>query len=136
MPITAVALDTSKDVGEKLDPEMRAEIEALAPSNIDDGEIQESMFDDDVVSRRAIAPGAVGTVEIATDGVEAANIKAGAVGTSEIAAGAVTADKAGAGVVKARDTAGNPLGITIVPITSLAYANLTTVDPNVMYAIY
>jgi hypothetical protein len=136
MPITTVLLDTSQTVGNKLDPEMQAEIEAVAPSALDPGEIQEVHFDDDVVSRRAIAPGAVGTVEIDTDGVDSPNIKAGAVGTSELAADSVTRDKAGAGVMTAADTAGNPITVEFVPITSVDYAALDPKLPNVLYATY
>lgn len=136
MPITAVLMDTSQDVGNKLDPEMQAEVEALAPSSLDPGEIQEIHFDDDVVSQRAIAPGAVGTVEIETDGVDSPNIKAGAVGTSELAADAVTRDKAGAGVMTCADTAGNPITVEFVPITSVAYAALSPKLPGVLYATY
>lgn len=46
-----------------------------------------------------IDSGAVGTAEIATDGVEAAEIAAGAVGTSEIATDGVGADEIAAGAV-------------------------------------
>jgi hypothetical protein len=134
MAIAGVLFDTAAPSGSKLDAEVKAEVEAIAPG-LAVGEVAEANLADGAVSRVKIKPGAVGTVEIATDGVEATNIKAGAVGTSELADDAVTAAKAGLGVSTAYDSAGNPVEDKAVYLTAAQYAAITTPDPNTTYYI-
>jgi hypothetical protein len=135
MPIVAVMADTSADPGEKLDPVIRAEIDILAPSTIDTGDIATNMLADQAVTSAKISPGAVGSTQIAEGGVATANIADGAVGTAELANGAVTADKAGVGTVACRDTAGNALQSTEVFCDSTYYNGLVTPDANTTYYV-
>ena len=135
MAVTVVALNTSNAVGSKLDPEMIAEIEAVAPSNIDPGEVKAVHIDEEAVERDKIKLGAVDSPQIAEGGVKAINLGAESVTTAKLAPNSVTPEKTGPGIMECRDTAGNPLSIAAVPITALAYAALTTPDPNVLYLL-
>lgn len=123
------------DPGERLDPAVRAEVDLLAPSTIDDGDITESMLADDAVSQRTIAPGAVGHVEIETGGVEEENLAPNAVTTDKIIDAAVTAAKAGEGVVTAYDHVGNPIESKDVYLSAAQYNMIDTPDPNTTYNI-
>jgi hypothetical protein len=136
MAITNVMLDTSKPLGEKLDPEMVAEIEDLAPGIPPDGTITEQKLADHSVTQPKIAPGAVGSPQIAAGGIEAENFAPGAVDTPALADGSVTDEKAGTGVATAHDPAGNPVTLDFVLIPNAAYQALTVLDPNVAYLIY
>ena len=46
-------LDLSKPIGQRFGPLVRAEIEAVAPSTVNDGDITEPKLDNDSVSTRA-----------------------------------------------------------------------------------
>lgn len=129
-----VGYDPAQPAGQRFAPEVRAEIAEVAPDNIDNGSVTTAKLADDAVTAAKIAPGAVGTVEIANGGVGTANLATDAVTTVKIADGAVTADKAGVGIMKARDSAGNPINLTGVPITAAAYGAITP-DPNTVYLI-
>lgn len=131
-----VGFDTAKPTGSKFSDAVKAEILAIAPAAPPDGTITEVKLAPEAVAAEKIKPGAVGSPQIAAGGVESVNLAASAVTTGKLASGAVTADKAGAGVTKARDTAGNAIALTIVPITALEYAALTSPDPNVLYGIH
>lgn len=138
MATTAVLFDTSAPSGSKLDPAVAAEVAAVAPGNLEPGEVDTLHLNDGAVTTAKLAPGAVTSTKIATGGVEAVNIAAGAVGSAAVAAGAVTAEKTGIGVVTAYDSAGNPVSRKEVEMTAAAYAALVTagtVDPNTRYFV-
>ncbi|AKF14704.1 hypothetical protein SEA_ALANGRANT_39 [Mycobacterium phage AlanGrant] len=131
-------MDTSAPSGSKLDPAFAAEVAAVAPGNIEPGEVDTIHLADESVTRPKIAPGAVDSPQIATGGVKAVNVAAGAVGTPALADGAVTAAKAGVGVVTAYDSAGNPVTRKEVEVTTAQYNALVTagtVDPNTRYFV-
>ena len=134
MAIVAVLMDTNAPPGSKLDPEMVAEIEKLAPG-LEVGEVGEVEIADDAVTRPKIRAGAVGTAEIGEGEVKPPNIKAGAVGTAALADNAVTAAKAGAGVVTAVDAAGNAIESLEWHGTAAQLAQITTRDPNTTYYV-
>lgn len=134
MAIVAVLMDTSAAPGSKLDPELKAEIEKLAPG-LEIGEVGEQELADNSVTAPKIKEGAVGTEHIAEGGVHAINVAAGAIGTAALAADGVTGEKAGAGVVTARDAAGNYIESSEWYGTAAAYALIAAPDPNVTYYI-
>lgn len=138
MATTAVLFDTAAPAGSKLDPAVRAEVAEVAPGNLEPGEVDTIHLADESVTQDKIAPGAVGSPEIATGGVKAINLEAGSVGTAALAGGAVTAEKTGTGVVTAYDAAGNPVPRREVELTSAQYQALVTagtVDPNTRYFV-
>jgi hypothetical protein len=134
MALTTVFLDTAAPVGSKLDPEMQAEIEELAPG-IDAGEVGEVELADGAVTEDKLHEGAVTTTKIAEGGVEAINLAEGAVNEAAIAPDAVTAEKAGTGVCTAYDSAGNPVEDKKVYMTASEYSNLAVKDPNTEYHV-
>ncbi|AXN53312.1 hypothetical protein PBI_THONKO_40 [Mycobacterium phage Thonko] len=136
MAITQVGFDTSKPIGQRLDPDMQAEVKALSPTEVDDGDITEPKIAPDAVTRDKIAPGAVGKTELGQDAVEAPHLADGAVGTPALAANSVTAEKAGVGVVTITDANGNPVELTLTMMTQAAYDALDEPDPNFGYLLY
>lgn len=134
MAIVAVLMDTTAAPGSKLDPEMKAEIEHLAPG-LEVGEVGEAELAEHAVTQPKIAPGAVGTTEIAEGGIEAVNYAAGSVGSAALADDGVTGAKAGPGVVTAKDAAGNYIESSEWHGTAAAYALIETPDPNTTYYI-
>lgn len=135
MATTAVMFDTGADPGEKLDAAVRAEIDELAPSTIDTGDIHTNMLADQSVTKAKIYPGAVDQDVIAEGGVDSGNIAAGAVDTNALADDAVTAAKAGTGVVTAYDHADNPIASRDVYLSAAQYNAIISPDPNTTYNI-
>lgn len=121
--------------GEKLSPEVRAEIARVAPSTLNNGAVTEAKIGTAAVTGSKIADGAVGPSKLAANAVGNGQLANAAVGTTKLAPGAVTPDKAGTGVVVARDANGDPIAATIVPMTSTTYAG-TTPDPDTFYATW
>ena len=134
MAVTTVFFDTAAAPGSKLDPEMRAEIEFLAPG-LEDGEVGNSQLADNSITTDKIAPGGVTGVDIAADTLVTENYGPGSVDTAALADDAVTAAKAGVGVKTAYDAAGNPIESKEVYLTSAQYNLITTPDPNTTYYI-
>lgn len=134
MAITTVFFDTAAAPGEKVDPELRAEIEHLAPG-LEDGEVGTAQLANDAVTTEKIAPGAVTGVEIGADAILTDNYQPGSVDTAALKDDAVTAAKAGQGVVTAYDAAGNPIESKEVYLTSAQYNAIVTPDPNTTYYI-
>lgn len=136
MAITNVLFDTSAAVGQKLDPAVRAEVEQVAPGNIEAGEITAVLLGPQAVERDKIKLGAVDSPQIAAGGVKAVNLANGAVGTAALADDSVTAAKAGLGVSTAYDAAGNPIEDKHVYLTSAQYNTIVGgPDPNTTYYI-
>lgn len=129
------ALDMSKPVGQRLSPELIAEIQAVAPSAVTNGSIKTAKLEDKAVTTAKIADGAVGTNQIATGGVDTVNLADAAVTTSKIANDAVTIDKAGVGVVTAVDADDEPIECREKFVTTTEYAAIVSPDPNVTYFI-
>jgi hypothetical protein len=134
MAIVAVLMDTSAAPGSKLDPELKAEIEKLAPG-LEVGEVGENELADNAVTGPKIREGAVDTAQIAEGGVHSINLATGAVVAASIATDAVTGEKAGPGVVTAKDAAGNYIESAEWHGTAAQYAQITQPDPNTSYYI-
>lgn len=130
-----IAFDPAANQGERLSPEVRTEIAAVAPSAVLNGSITTAKLADLSVTTGKVVDGAVTTAKIATNGVEAVNIKAAAVTSAKIAADAVTPDKCGTGVPTAVDSSGNPAETVIQFVTAVQYAAISTPDPNTLYFI-
>lgn len=130
-----VAIDLTKPVGQRLAPEVQAEVELLAPSNIPAGGVTTSKIANDAVTQDKIGDDAVGAAQITDGAVGSAALATNAVTTVKIANGAVTSVKAGAGIARSKDASGNDITITAVPISAAAYAAITTPDPNTLYLI-
>jgi hypothetical protein len=136
MAIANVLFDTSAPTGSKLDPAMIAEIEQVAPGNIEAGEITAPLLGPEAVERDKIKLGAVDSPQIAAGGVKAVNMAAGSVATAALQDDAVTAAKAGLGVSTAYDGAGNPIEDKHVYLTSAQYNTIPGgPDPNTTYYI-
>lgn len=135
MTLLVPYLDTTKKPGEKLAPQMREEINEVAPSTLNDGVVSTQKLAENAVTTPKLGPGAVTSPKIASKGVKTANIDDGAVGTLQLAAGAVTAAKAGVGVMAVFDSAGNALSAKSVVITASGYAQLNPPDPNTFYEV-
>lgn len=134
MAIVAVLMDTSAAPGSKLDPELRAEIEKLAPG-LEVGEVGESEIADNAVTNPKIKEGAVHSEQIGVGEVKAINLGAKQVQTAAIGDDQVTGRTAGLGVVTARDAGGNFIESEEWHGTAAAYALITTPSPNVTYFI-
>ncbi|WAB10715.1 hypothetical protein SEA_TOOJ_41 [Mycobacterium phage Tooj] len=132
MAVTAVLFETSGTRGNRLDPDVRDEIEALAPG-LETGEVTTDKIANNAVTREKIDAGAVGSVELDDDAVKAQHIDDGAVGTPALAAGSVTSEKTGIGVVTAEDASGNPVEVKQVYMSVAQYNALATKDPNTDY---
>jgi len=135
VPKVIPELDLDADPGERLAPEMRAEIREIAPSAVQDGDITERKIRDEAVTRAKIAPGAVDSTRISAGGVVAANLAAKAVTTEKLEEGAVTGAKTGPGVLTVTDSAGNPIRLTAVTVTAAEYAALGASPPGNLYLI-
>lgn len=135
MAITGVMFDTAADPGEKLDVAVRAEIDELAPSTIDTGDIHTNMLADEAVTKPKLFPGSVDQDIIAAGGVATGNIAPGAVTTDQLGDEAITAAKAGTGVVTAYDQAGNPIESKDVYLSAAQYNLISVPDPNTTYNI-
>jgi hypothetical protein len=129
-----IEYDPGAPVGQRLAPEVVAEIEEVAPSAVVNGSITTAKLADKSVTTAKVADGAVGSVQLATKGVKTVNIDDAAVGTAQLADGAVAPAKTGIGVSTARDASGSYVADLTVYLTAAQYAALTP-DPNTTYAI-
>lgn len=130
-----IAYDHSKPAGERLAPEVRAELSLVAPSTVNNNSITTAKLVDGAVNTAKLADSSVTTAKLAAGAVETVDVKDSAITTAKLANGAVTPAKVSTGVVTAADTANNPFKLTMVPITSTAYAALPSPDPNTLYLI-
>lgn len=130
-----VAYDPEQPAGERLAPEVIAEIQLVAPNDVQDGAITNLKLATGAVEESNIAAGAVGSTELAAGAVNAAALASNAVTSGKLAAGAVGFAAAGAGVATVQDSSGNNISLRIVPITAALYAAIVSPDPNTLYAI-
>lgn len=135
MTIANVMMDTAQPVGSKLDDEMIAEIEEIAPGIPPDGTITEAKLHAQAVSKEKIKPGAVDSTIIAEGGIKAINYESKSVGSAALADHAVGALQAGTGVPTTYDFAGNPIEDKRVYCTAAQYASLAVKDPNTEYLV-
>lgn len=133
-----VGFDPTKPTGTKFtQPEVRAEIAALAPTSPPDGSIGANKLAAEAVTQDKIQPGAVGPAQIANSGVATGNLANLSVTEPKLADDAVTRAKAGLGVVTARDTSGNATAMEVLIIAATAHALLgVNEDPNTTYLIW
>lgn len=125
----------SKPVGQRMSPELIAEIQAVAPSAVTNGSITESKLKDKAVTTPKINEGAVTSPKIAGGGVETENLADLGVTTPKVADGAITGDKAGTGVSKASDSDGEPIDNDFRYLTQTEFASIVSPDPNITYMI-
>jgi hypothetical protein len=111
-----ISYDTGQPEGERLAPEVVAEIQYVAPSSVVNGAITEAKLADGSVSTNKIRDGAVTHPKIAVGAVQSDNIAPGAVGADKLAPGAVTPAALGIGVV-----------------TSYADDGVTAVETDIIY---
>lgn len=130
-----VGLDLDAPPGERLSPEMRAEIAEVAPSAVVNNSITTAKLRDGAVTRAKLAPGSVGPDELDSAAVTSAKLAGSAVTSEKLAADAVTPAKCGTGVVTAVDSAGNACETVIRFLTSAQYAAIASPDPNTTYMI-
>lgn len=130
-----VAFDTSAEPGERLAPEVRAEISEVAPSTLNDEAVTEQKIAERAVTNPKLGLGAVHTENIGTGEVDTENIADKAVGRSQIDDDAVGPDQVGVGIVTAHDTDGNPVASDTVKMTAAQYEALPSPNPNTRYYI-
>ena len=130
-----ISYDAEKNPGERLPPEVRAEIALLAPASVTPNSITEEKLADDSVSTNKIQEKAVTGTRIADGAVATEQLALGAVDGFRLAAGAVTGSKVGNGVAKAVDPSGAEIAMKLIPISSTAYASASP-DPTAIYFIY
>lgn len=136
MAVLIPSLDMSKLPGERLSPELAAELALLAPSVLFNESVTTAKLRDQAVTNRKIANGAVTTTKIATGGVESVNLAAGAVVTAAISDAAVTPAKAGTGIMTVYAADGTtPRAVKTVYLTAAEYEALDPPDPNTEYNI-
>lgn len=135
--VIGVLYDPDQPPGERLAPEVRAEIDLIAPSTVNDGDITTPKLRDRAVTGEKIeqatvtgdhlAPGAVGNTALAN----------GAVTGGKVADHTLTDQHAAAGLTTAHNAAGQPIRLNLVPMTAVEYAALgNNQDPDSAYMIY
>lgn len=129
------ALDMSKPVGQRMSPELIAEIQAVAPSSVTNGSITEAKLKDKAVTTPKLNEGAVTTEKIASQGVETENLADLGVTTPKLADNSVTGDKAGTGVCTATDSTGEQIENEFRYLTQTQFAAIVSPDPNITYMI-
>ena len=127
-----ISYDPAQPAGQRLAPEVREEINEVAPSTLNDGSVITAKLADKAVATAKLGDAAVTSTKIASGAVAAANLGTGAVTTTKLEDDAVTAAKAGTGVVTAYDNNGNPIESKHVYMTVAQYAAITA-DPNTTY---
>ncbi|ACF34003.1 tail fiber protein [Mycobacterium phage Phaedrus] len=127
--------DPAKPPGQRLAPEVRAEIAIVAPSGLNDGAVTTIKLDEGAVTEPKLGYGSVTSTKIAAGGVELVNMAQESVDTAQLVDDSVTDEKAGPGVMQCHDDAGNPVTFDFVPMTAESYAALTTKAPNTLYGL-
>ena len=130
-----VLLQTDQPVGQRLAPEVREEINEVAPSTVNDGDVTTPKLRDGAVTEAKMAPGSVSRRTILPGAVGEANLDTGSVTTAKLDEQAVTPEKCAAGVVTAHNSDGSARPLDVVPIEAVDYAALTNPDPNTAYLV-
>lgn len=130
-----IAYNPDADPGERLPPEVVAEIEIVAPSSVEDDSLTTAKYKDESVTGAKLKPGAVGTVQLAEHGIEAINLGADCVTRDAIGDGEVLPAACGPGVVTAVDSSDNATETILKPLTAAEYALIVTPDTNTLYFI-
>lgn len=130
-----ISYDPAQPVGQRLAPEVRAEIATVAPSTVNNGSITAAKLAPNAVVTDKVADGAITSAKIADGTIVSSDLADSSVSTAKVANGAITPSKVGTGVVTSYDASGNPVRIVLVPITSAKYAALPNPDPNTLYLI-
>lgn len=125
------------DPGEKVSPELAAEIRFLAPSTVTSGSISTaklaekavttSKLDDKAVAEEKLGDGAVSTRALGADSVTQDKIHDDAVGPDQVTVGVPT-------IV---DSTNSPINVAFKRVTAaeMATINAGTPDPNVIYLV-
>ena len=128
-------LDMSQPVGQRFGPEVIAEIEVVAPSTVNDGDITEPKLDNGAVSTRALADGAVTEEKLGDEAVSTRALADGSVTDDKIALSGLHPEKVAPGIPTATDWNGNYVSLRHVVLTAAQYAALSAPDPNTLYYI-
>lgn len=130
-----IIYDPDADEGERLAPEVRTEIAAVAPSAVLNGSITTLKLQDAAVTNAKLAVNSVAYTNIIDNAVRTAGIQAAAVTTAKIADAAVTPAKTTTGVVCAVDNSGTTVATRIMYLTAAQYAAIGSPDSNTLYFI-
>lgn len=130
-----VAFDPDQPAGQRLAPEVRAEVETIAPAVPLDGAITTPKLANGAVTHEKLADGAVHGAKVAEKAIQTTHLDDGVVGEQQIADGAVTPAKTAAGVFTVFDGDGNPLDLHGVVVTATEMAQIADPDPNAMYFV-
>lgn len=125
--------DGDATAGERLAPEIRAEIALVAPSAVNDGSITTIKIAAEAITKPKIAPGAVDADIIAAGGVETDNYADLSVTAGKLANDSVTPRACDTGVVLAVDDEDNDIEVTLKRLSATDYAAIITPDPNTWY---
>jgi len=126
----------SKPPGQRFGPVMIQEIEIVAPSTVNDGDITEPKLDDKAVSTRTIDDKAVTEPKLGDGAVTTRVLLDGAVTDAKIGIGELHPEKVAPGIPTAADWQGNWISMRHVPITAAQYQALDPgPDPATMYYI-
>ena len=128
-------LDLSKPIGQRFGPLVRAEIEAVAPSTVNDGDITEPKLDNNSVSTRTLVAKAVTEAKLDDGAVSTRALADGCVTDAKIAPGGLAPGKVAPGIPTAVDYNDNFVSLRHCVLTAAQYAALAIVDPNTLYYI-
>lgn len=130
-----IGMDMLKPIGLRFGSLVRAEIEYIAPSTVNDNSITEPKFFDGAVSTRAIADDAVTSDKIADGGIETLNLADDSVTGAKIHADSIGPSHLAAGVPSFRDFSGNAISAEFVTCTAAEFASLPSPDAGTWYLI-
>lgn len=133
MPELIIGYDPLQPIGSRLSPEIIAEIEIVAPSTVNDYSLIEAKYADESVSHRALALGAVFSVNIMTGEVKTDNLADNSVTDTKLAPGSVRPNAAGPGIPTIYDFSNNPISVVFKDCTLAEYASVADPDPDTYY---
>lgn len=128
-----VAYDPSKPAGQRLSPEVQAEIALLNPFGVPNLTIGEEKLTDNSVAEGKIKSEAVTKEKIAPEAVDTSRLKPGAVIGTTIGTKVLAATHVDKGIVKVVDVDDNDADVTHKVLTAAQYAAIGTKDPNTVY---
>jgi len=131
-----VGYDPGGPVGQRLAPEIRAEIELLAPVNIPTGAVDNTKLGDGSVDNRTIDDKAVDNPKLDDAAVDARVVAAKSITAAKLADGSVNNTHVDIGVPVSLDVTGDPVALIFTPCTAAEYAALSTPNPNTIYFIH